>query len=152
MKKNYALVLLGLGAVGVLAYKSLALSKASDLFTYTIEKLGFGKFTLKDFTIKFNVGLENPTNQSGYLDSFTGGVFYNDNQIATVETPPGHKLKLLPKTKSVISLSSIIPYSSSIDFIFLAAQKKLKYPIVVKGIVSLGGVELPVEKSFSLTN
>lgn len=141
-------LLLAAGAIALLS-RGNNISNTVDKFRYNVTNFSFGKLSLSDFQIKFDLVIENPTKENVKFDSFYGKVLYNGKEKGTFNTRD--KINIQPSTTTKLKIITNVKYSAAAEFLTLFIDKKVSGLFLVDGILTINQLNVPVKKEFKLS-
>lgn len=154
-KKTYWIVFTGLLAIaGYAFYRFTNLKNASNYLRYKLSSPKLSDFTFNDFKITFTLQVLNDSTETFQFKSFIGVIIYKGNEVANFTTSQTQQVKILPKSSINIPIALYIKYTSLLDLaesIFYKSKKQaFNSPIVIKGLITVGNIQIPVNQTFSL--
>lgn len=130
-------------------YKLLSAKNAADQLRYTIQGI---KVTYKDLRllISINLVITNPTTQNLRFKQFVGKLYADSTFLGFVDIPNATLIKA--KADSIVYLSTVIPGTKIAELLLKNLfAAKLPSKGLLKGIATVGNIDLPIESEFDFT-
>jgi len=142
------LAFIGGAAILYLAFKSIG-NYVSNNLSLVKTSIKTGSITASGIPLVVALHIQNKTNLAIPIDGFSGGIFYDNNEIAPVEI--NSTVTIQPNKVSIVQIDSFINFlniSSTIKNLIASGQ--LLAGLNLKGDLRFEGVNVPINHSISL--